>query len=288
MHWNRLSWLEDCVLGAFVLAIVLLCLASRLQANGAMFIESYRDPSDPKHVFAVFDTGSPDGTYVLHSLDGGQTWRTVVGPEGHPITVGGRMSVGEVVVRVAPLAEPRLIITYRPGGDELWRAGSDLRWKSIKRGLPPGSIARLLPTANGDIFFVIIEDGTGGELFLTETGGTAWHKVHDRLPFGARGEWNVHASADGKVLVGADFVGADGRAVPEGYMSRDGGKSWKRIPPAQKEKEFSAMERRRQESWPITGTAAQKEAAFQAITAGDPRKKRTKELEEEFERTRKK
>jgi hypothetical protein len=143
MPCNRLVWLKDFTLGAFVSAVVLFFLACPIQANGPVFLESYRDPLNSKHVFAVFDTVSPDGAYLLHSLDGGQTWATIEDPRGQPVKMGCRQNFDQVFVRAAPLANPRIIITYQAGGDDIWRASADPQWKSIKRGLPSGVITRL-------------------------------------------------------------------------------------------------------------------------------------------------
>lgn len=231
----------------WVIAIALIFSGSFAQANGSQFLESYRDPSNPQIIFAVFDYASTEGgVYLLHSWDGGQTYQKVTGPKGSAVRKHGRQDMGDFFVSIGPPSNPRLFITY--GAEALWRAGPDLRWQ--KYAAPGSFIERLVPTAHPDSFFAILKGETGSTLFRTDTGGTSWRKLNDKLPFDCLlGICEIQASQDGKVLVG------------EGYISEDGGKTWKRLPPDQKTEGLIALQQARQRPWPITGTPDQIKAA---------------------------
>lgn len=145
--WRR--WL------ILALSVTLTCAfsVSPVQANGAAFLESYRDPTNPQVIFAVFDTSSPAGVYLLQSRDGGRTWKKVLGPDGAPVDMGGRQDEWDFFfVRTGPPPQPRLVLTYRRT-DALWRAGPDLRWTAVRA---PQNIEAVIPTAHPDVFFRLL------------------------------------------------------------------------------------------------------------------------------------
>lgn len=242
---KSMKWLK-------VIVIAIVFSASFAQANGSQFLGSYRDPLNPQIIFAVFDYASTGGgVYLLNSRDGGQTWQKVRGPKGNAIRKYGRQDTGDFFVSVGPPSNPRLFITY--GAEALWKASSDLQWQ--RYAAPGHFILKLVPTAHPDTFFAILKGETGDALFRTDTGGTSWRKLNDKLPFHCGlGICEVQASPDGKVLVG------------EGYISEDGGKSWKRFTPNQQTEGLIAIQQARQRQWPIIGTPDQIKSAELAVT----------------------
>lgn len=232
-------------------AVGLAFLGAAAEANGPEFLESYLDPSNPQTIFAIYDSASPDGVYLLHSRDGGRIWRKVRGPTGRAVKKLGRQDAGDFLIDLGPPASPRLIITY--GAEGLWRAGPDLQWQ---RYTAPGQlIVKLVATAHPDRFFAIAKGETGVALYLTSTGGASWVKLKENLPFDCSlGDCALAASPDGRVL------------VEEGYASRDGGRTWETIASDRRAKELAAIQQGRQGPWPIRGTPNQVGAAERAVS----------------------
>jgi len=177
----------------------------------------------------------------------------VRGPDGAPVDMGGRQDWDFFFVRTGSPSQPRLVLTYK-SADTLWRAGPDLRWTAVR---VPKDIEAIIPTAHPDVFFLIVRGTAAREfrLYLTENGGGAWQKVHEKLPFNTI-PWlgGLLASRDGKVLVGM------------GHISRDGGKSWAPIAPDRELLEAAAItEAAVHEPWPIVGNPDQVKAALRAI-----------------------
>jgi len=249
------------------IAAVLIVFCSLAHANGSQFLESYSDPQNPQHIFASFDYASTDGGYyLLHSKDGGKTWKTVPQPdpdrEGNITMYGRGYVVGGFFISVGPSDRPRLVITYSDGGD-IWRATSELQWQKYTAPDPSGSTENFIPTNHPDRFFAI----TGGvnadkkKLLWTDTGGTSWQKLSDTLPFGCAMEiCRASTSADNRVLV-------VGLSDTKGYISRDGGKSWSTVPENRLAAERKALESDSKKLWPIKGTPDQVDAAGRAIMA---------------------
>jgi hypothetical protein len=260
---------------------MLITLHSLAQANGARFLESYAVPQNPQHIFAIFDSASPDGYYLLHSKDGGKTWKTVSQPdpgrEGNITIYGQGYVVGHFFIRVGPSDRPRLVVTYSDGGD-IWRATSELQWQKYTSPDPSGSTEHFIPTDHPDRFFAIIGRGDSDkrQLFWTETGGISWQKLNDKLPFSCWMEiCRGSTSTDNRVLVVGTYT-----VQEKGYISRDGGRSWGTLSQSQLEKELKALEPAGKRLGPIKGTPGQIEAGFRAIKAKEI------EVEKEFERAR--
>ncbi len=70
------------ILIIFAVAAVLVGFYSFAQANGSRFLESYSDPQNTQHIFAIFDYAATDGGYyLLHSKDEGKTWKKIPQPD---------------------------------------------------------------------------------------------------------------------------------------------------------------------------------------------------------------
>jgi hypothetical protein len=240
-----------CIVALLNAALLLVFLGSVGRADGPKFLESYLDPRNPQTVFAIYNSATPDGVYLLHSRDGGRTWSKVRGPTGSAVKKLGRQDVGDFFITLGPPSSPRLIITY--GAEALWRASPDLQWQ---RYTAPGQlILKLAGTAQPDSFFAIAKGKTGGGLFLTSTGGASWLQVNDKLPFDCTsGDCTLATSPDGKALVG------------EGYVSRDGGRTWGLIGSDRQANEGAAIQKGIQGPWPISGTPDQVKAAGRAVS----------------------
>lgn len=268
----------SCLLRSTLSALLLILFYSGAQANGAEFLESYANPQNPHSIFAIFNSASPAGEFLLHSNNGGKMWKTIFHPESKSqenISIYGRGQVGDFFISVGPTDLPRLVITYSDGWD-IWRAGTDLRWKKYSSpDLSNYKIEKFIPTNHPDRFFAIVESlksRSKSVLLWTDTGGASWQTINEMLPFNCSGVCRNYIFKDNTFFL----VVTDGT---EGYKSADGGRSWDKLTQDQLITELKIAEVAKK-SGPVKGTPSQITAAFRAIKAKEI------EIEEEFERVR--
>lgn len=223
-------------------------------ANGASFSEFCVNPRNTRQVFAVFDTASARGEYLLESKDGGRTWARVLGPNRRVVRRKGAEDFGDFMVADTP-AGPMIISGESEG---LWQAGPDLRWTRLS--FPGGGVEQLIRTADPLAFRVVAEAGGGYFIFSTRNGGGSWTKSRTRLPFSCFQGCDIRVSDSGMTLVGG-VEGGSGR----GYVSEDGGQTWKRIPPGTPAESYLAAPSSTVKRWPVNGTPAQIKAAWDAL-----------------------
>lgn len=238
-----------------IIAVTLIMFLTTVSArgDGPSFLESYADPSNAKHILAVFDSASPNGIYILRSTDGGAVWAKIPAPDGSAVRKGGRQDVSDFFIRQSKGGDKKLLIVY--ANLDLFRAGVDLRWDKIST--PPGNASKLIPTTDPQRFFVVTYDGAASALYRTDLGGQSWTKQTEKLPFDCIADCDLLASPDGQTIVFRAFSG-------NGYSSRDAGRSWQPRPAEDIAKEFSSLGSSRAAA--IKGTPAQIRAARDALS----------------------
>jgi len=199
----------------FVITVILIASVS-VRADGPSFLESYADPSNAKNILAVFDSASPNGIYLLQSLDGGFTWAKLPAPDGTAARKGGRQDVSDFFVRIGKAPVKRVTIVY--ANLELFRAGPDLHWEKLAS--TPGQVQQIIPTDDPQRFFLVASARQGSALYFTDSGGQSWTNRTEALPFRCNlSNCELVASSDGGVILYRTFRG-------DGYASKDGGRTW--------------------------------------------------------------
>lgn len=238
-------------------------------ADGPTFTKLVVDPTDSHIIFSIFDTASPDGSYLLRSTNSGSTWSRVARPDSRGyISFGGRMSVENVLlfIRERPTRVVQIVFLTL---DDLWTASSRLEWTHDKA---PDYMVSVWWNQYSEVLYFITNSAPDGnaKLYAKSASEDGWRLINARLPFTCGHCGGVSLSSSQMVVSESDDIL---------YYSGNSGKSWME-PDSQWIENFNAERMRGILGWHAPYSREQIDAGIRAVRAHEI------QIEEEFERVR--